>query len=64
MEEDRRACLESGMDEYLSKPVKVETLRQVLQACEDASRGVIDVTRTARRSWREIGRDRRPKARI
>ncbi len=32
MEEDRRACLESGMDEYLSKPVKVENLRHVLRA--------------------------------
>ncbi len=31
MEEDRQRCLESGMDEYLTKPVKAETLRQALR---------------------------------
>jgi CheY-like chemotaxis protein/HPt (histidine-containing phosphotransfer) domain-containing protein len=31
MEEDRVACLEAGMDEHISKPVTLETLRSVLR---------------------------------
>jgi signal transduction histidine kinase/ActR/RegA family two-component response regulator len=30
MADDRRRCLEAGMDEYLTKPVKLESLRSVL----------------------------------
>lgn len=30
LEDDRRACLESGMDDYLSKPVKRERLAEML----------------------------------
>ncbi|MEI7556738.1 PAS domain S-box protein [Candidatus Chlorohelix sp.] len=31
MPEERKRCLDAGMDEYLSKPVKLETLRQTLE---------------------------------
>lgn len=31
MPEERKHCFEAGMDEYLSKPVKLETLRQTLE---------------------------------
>jgi len=33
MEEDRERCIESGMDDYIAKPVKIEELKAALQRC-------------------------------
>ena len=33
MEEDRQACLEAGMDDYLSKPVRLPNLQRALERC-------------------------------
>jgi CheY-like chemotaxis protein len=33
LERDRKRCLEAGMDNYLSNPVKIEELRSALESC-------------------------------
>jgi signal transduction histidine kinase/CheY-like chemotaxis protein/HPt (histidine-containing phosphotransfer) domain-containing protein len=36
LREDREACLQAGMDDYISKPVRVEELVAVLEKCQSA----------------------------
>ena len=40
MADDRRKCLDAGMDDYLTKPLKLETLRAVLMRYAGAAVGV------------------------
>jgi CheY-like chemotaxis protein len=37
MADDRRKCLDAGMDDYLTKPLKLESLRAVLSRMVDAA---------------------------
>jgi CheY-like chemotaxis protein len=33
MEGDREMCLEAGMDDYISKPIRLESLKTALEEC-------------------------------
>jgi CheY-like chemotaxis protein len=38
MKEDREACLEIGMDDYLGKPIRVDELVGALSRCQALER--------------------------
>lgn len=48
MREDRQICLDAGMDDYISKPIRVEELVQALNQCQpitqqsDPTLGILD----------------------
>jgi PAS domain S-box-containing protein len=46
-ESDRTACLEAGMDDYMSKPVSLESLKDSLSRAYHACRGMRQATTTA-----------------
>ena len=39
MQGDREECLAAGMDDYISKPIRIETLAQALKQCQPARNG-------------------------
>ncbi len=43
MQGDREACLIAGMDDYVSKPVSLESLRQVLNRIQDGKAASVEV---------------------
>jgi CheY-like chemotaxis protein len=34
LEDDKKACLAAGMQDYITKPVKIEQLSQALRQCQ------------------------------
>ncbi len=38
---DREKCLEAGMDGYISKPTRIEAIREALEACSKKDGGLM-----------------------
>jgi CheY-like chemotaxis protein len=41
LEGDREECLQAGMNEYISKPIRIEELENALERCSQARVGKI-----------------------
>jgi CheY-like chemotaxis protein len=37
MEEDRQACFDAGMDDYIAKPIRLSNLQLALERCQRLS---------------------------
>ncbi|MBW4524609.1 MAG: PAS domain S-box protein [Phormidium tanganyikae FI6-MK23] len=51
MEGDRQLCLDAGMNDYLSKPIRMDALKSVLSQCSPVARTALQFSNVDPRIW-------------